>query len=101
MSYTPILNNPIEWDDKEPNKCKEPFCGAYLDMNDYDDICINCYNQVEPEQEKCTLCHNDLTNEEIKEQDDDNKFCNDCFYSCCGDELNQDVRICPTCKEHN
>ena len=49
----------------------------------------------------CVLCHNDLTPEEITEQDDDNKFCNDCFYSCCGDELYQDIRICPTCKEHN
>ena len=55
----------------------------------------------EPETQKCTLCHSDLNSEEITEQDDDNKFCNDCFYSCCGDELNQDIRICPTCKEHN
>ena len=49
----------------------------------------------------CVLCASDLTPEEITEQDDDNKFCNDCFFSCCGDELNQDIRICPTCKEHN
>tara|TARA_R110002096_G_scaffold203731_2_gene389127 strand:+ start:54 stop:260 length:207 start_codon:yes stop_codon:yes gene_type:complete len=49
----------------------------------------------------CTLCAEDLTPEEITEQDDDNKFCNDCFFSCCGDELDQDIRICPTCKEHN
>lgn len=53
------------------------------------------------ELEKCTLCHSDLNNEEITEQDDDNKFCDNCFFSCCGDELNQDIRICPTCKEHN
>lgn len=53
------------------------------------------------ELEKCTLCHNDLDSEEITEQDDDLKFCNDCFFSCCGDELDQDIRICPTCKEHN
>jgi len=32
---------------------------------------------------------------------DDSGICENCFYSCCGDELNQDVRICPTCKEHN
>jgi len=57
------------------------------------------FNESEPI--KCTLCHNDLTNEEITEQDDDNKFCDNCFFSCCGDELNQDIRICPTCKEHN
>tara|TARA_R110000772_G_scaffold3771_1_gene13454 strand:- start:437 stop:667 length:231 start_codon:yes stop_codon:yes gene_type:complete len=49
----------------------------------------------------CTLCAEDLTPEEITEQDDDNKFCDNCFFSCCGDELNQDIRICPTCKEHN
>ena len=49
MSYTPILNNPIEWDDK--NKiCSE--CPVELTMDDYDDICINCYNQVEPEEEE-------------------------------------------------
>ena len=55
----------------------------------------------EPETEKCTLCHDDLTPEEITEQDDDLKYCDNCFFSCCGDELNQDIRICPTCKEHN
>ena len=32
---------------------------------------------------------------------EDTEICEDCFYSCCGDELNQDIRICPTCKEHN
>lgn len=49
----------------------------------------------------CTLCAADLTPDEITEQDNDNKYCNNCFFSCCGDELNQDIRICPTCKEHN
>ena len=67
----------------------------------YKAIIPNPIEWNEPEAQKCTLCHNDLTNEEITEQDDDHKFCNDCFYSCCGDELNQDIRICPTCKEHN
>jgi len=42
--------------------------------------------------------NNYLTDEEVKQDDD---FCDDCFYSCCGDELDQDIRICPTCKEHN
>ena len=55
----------------------------------------------EKEAIKCTHCHNDLDSEEITEQDDDNKFCDNCFFSCCGDELNQDIKICPTCKEHN
>jgi len=50
MTYTPILTDPTEWDDKEPNKCKEPFCGAYLDMNDYDDICNICHNKEEEEE---------------------------------------------------
>tara|TARA_R110000772_G_scaffold194656_1_gene305426 strand:+ start:763 stop:993 length:231 start_codon:yes stop_codon:yes gene_type:complete len=49
----------------------------------------------------CVLCHNDLDAEEIAEQEDDIKYCFDCFYSCCGDELDQDIRMCPTCKEHN
>ena len=80
MSYTPILTDPTEWN--------------------------------ESETEKCTLCHSDLNNEEVTEQDDHNDldteeiaeeidYCFECFYSCCGDELDQDVRMCPTCKEHN
>ena len=55
----------------------------------------------EAEAIKCTHCHNDLDSEEITEQDDDLKYCNDCFYSCCNVELDQDIRICPICKEHN
>ena len=50
---------------------------------------------------KCTLCASDLTPEEITEQDNDLKYCNDCFFSCCGDELDQDNRRCKTCGEHN
>ena len=50
------------------------------------------------EVERCTLCDNDLTSEEVSEEID---YCFDCFYSCCGDELNQDIRSCPTCLEHN
>jgi len=53
------------------------------------------------ESESCESCANDLTPEEITEQDGNYKYCNDCFFSCCGDELNQDIRICPTCREHN
>mgnify|MGYP003673397008 FL=1 len=49
----------------------------------------------------CEFCGNDLDAEEIEEQEDDVKYCFDCFYSCCGDELDQDIRMCPTCKEHN
>ena len=55
----------------------------------------------ESEPIKCDYCHDNLTPDEITEQDDDNKFCDNCFFSCCGDELDQDIRICPTCKEHN
>ena len=55
-----------------------------------------------PEAIKCCFCHNDLDDEEITENEDEkNKYCNDCFYSCCGDELDQDNRRCPTCKENN
>ena len=51
MNYIPILTNPIEWNDK--NKiCSE--CPEELTMNDYDDICINCFNQVESEEEEET-----------------------------------------------
>jgi predicted CXXCH cytochrome family protein len=50
------------------------------------------------EPELCELCHNELEESDIKA---DSKFCEECSYSCCGDELDQDIRICPTCKEHN
>ena len=53
MSYTPILTDPKEWSGTN-NRCKEPFCGVELDMNDYDDICNNCHNQVEPEEKEET-----------------------------------------------
>jgi len=62
---------------------------------------LNPINFEGKESERCTLCDNDLTLEEVTEQDNNNKYCNDCFFSCCGDELDQDIRICPTCKEHN
>jgi uncharacterized CHY-type Zn-finger protein len=49
MTYIPILTNPIEWSDN--NKiCSE--CPEELTMNDYEEICINCFNQVEPEEEE-------------------------------------------------
>ena len=74
MTYIAILNDPTEWNDKEPIKCE--------------------------------YCSNNLTPDEILEQDDhDEVFCDDCaeefIFSCCGDKLDQDIRICPTCKEHN
>ena len=46
-------SDPTEWDGTN-NKCKEPFCGVELDMNDYDDTCNNCFNQVEPEEKEET-----------------------------------------------
>ena len=49
MSYTPILTDPTEWDGK--NKiCSE--CTEELTMQDYEEICINCFNQVEEEEEE-------------------------------------------------
>ena len=76
-----------------------------MNLQDYTEATRNSYgddpNDYDKETIKCTLCHDDLTNEEITEQDDDNKYCDNCFFSCCGDELNQDIRICPTCLEHN
>ena len=58
---------------------------------------LNPINQ-QPEQKYCNIC-------DIEESKtyfvDDSGICENCFYSCCGDELNQDIRICPTCKEHN
>jgi len=51
MSYTTTTTDPTEWSGTN-NRCKKPFCGVELDMNDYDDICINCHNQVEPEEEE-------------------------------------------------
>jgi hypothetical protein len=76
-------SDPTEWDGTN-NKCKEPFCGVELDMNDFDDICNNCFNQVEPEeqekcqvkeeQEKCEICNKDIEKEEYDFCD----ICDDC-----------------------
>jgi len=51
MSYTPILPDPTE-EHENGKKCSEWYCEKILDMNDYDDICNNCFNQVEPEEEE-------------------------------------------------
>tara|TARA_R110001606_G_scaffold206423_2_gene354141 strand:- start:117 stop:326 length:210 start_codon:yes stop_codon:yes gene_type:complete len=67
----------------------------------YTPILPNPIEWSEPETQTCNLCSNYLTPEEITEQDNDLKFCDNCFFSCCGDELDQDIRMCPTCKEHN
>ena len=73
-----------------------------MNLQDYTEATRNSYgndpNDYDKETEKCKLCHNDLDAEEIAEEID---YCFDCFFSCCGDELDQDIRICPTCKEHN
>ena len=58
---------------------------------------LNPINQ-EPQTNYCNVCN---TEESKTYFIDDSGICEDCFYSCCGDELNQDLRICPTCKEHN
>jgi|TARA_R110000824_G_scaffold43124_1_gene126569 hypothetical protein len=52
----------------------------------------------EPQTKCCEVCNIEESKTYFVE---DSEICEDCFYSCCGDELNQDVRICPTCKEHN
>ena len=52
----------------------------------------------EPQTKCCDICNIEESKTYFV---DDTQICEDCFYSCCGDELNQDIRICPTCKEHN
>jgi len=52
----------------------------------------------EPQTRFCEVCNIEESRTYFV---DDSEICEDCFYSCCGDELNQDIRICPTCKEHN
>jgi len=52
----------------------------------------------EPQTKYCEVCNIEESRTYFV---DDSEICEDCFYSCCGDELNQDIRICPTCKEHN
>ena len=84
MTYTPILPDPTE-EHENGKKCSNWYCNKVLDCNDFYDICNTCHNEPE----------------EVAENNDDNGYCNDCFFSCCGDELDQDIRICPTCKEHN
>mgnify|MGYP003645485434 FL=1 len=57
----------------------------------------NPINQ-QPQTRFCEVCNIEESRTYFVE---DTEICEDCFYSCCGDELNQDIRICPTCKEHN
>ena len=52
----------------------------------------------EPQTKCCEVCNIEESRTYFV---DDSNICEECFYSCCGDELNQDIRICPTCKEHN
>ena len=58
---------------------------------------LNPINQQQKEN-YCNICNIEESKTYFVE---DTNTCENCFYSCCGDELNQDVRICPTCKEHN
>tara|TARA_R110001606_G_scaffold378348_1_gene537960 strand:- start:9 stop:179 length:171 start_codon:yes stop_codon:yes gene_type:complete len=53
MTYIPILTDPTE-EHENGKKCSNWYCNKILDCNDYEDICINCYNQVEPEEEEET-----------------------------------------------
>ena len=40
-------------EERNPNKCKEPFCGAILDWRyDYEEICNSCHNKEEEEEEE-------------------------------------------------
>ena len=57
----------------------------------------NPINQ-QPTTRFCEVCNIEESKTYFVE---DSQICEDCFYSCCGDELDQDIRICPTCKEHN
>ena len=57
----------------------------------------NPINQ-QPQTNYCDVCNIEESRTYFVE---DTEICEECFYSCCGDELNQDIRICPTCKEHN
>lgn len=57
----------------------------------------NPINQ-QPKQIYCEVCNIEESKTYFVE---DTEICENCFYSCCGDELNQDIRICPTCKENN
>ena len=57
----------------------------------------NPINQQQ-EQRFCEVCNIEENKTYFVE---DTENCEDCFYSCCGDELNQDIRICKSCGEHN
>jgi len=57
----------------------------------------NPINQ-QPEKRFCEVCNIEESKTYFVE---DSQICEECFFSCCGDELNQDIRICPSCKEHN
>jgi len=58
---------------------------------------LNPINQ-QSEQRYCEVCNIEESRTYFV---DDSGICEECFYSCCGDELNQDIRICKSCGEHN
>ena len=57
----------------------------------------NPINQQQ-EQRFCEVCNIEENKTYFVE---DTEICEECYYSCCGDELNQDIRICKSCGEHN
>ena len=74
-------SDPTEWNGT--NKiCSQ--CPEELTLQDYEEICINCFNQVEPEeqekcqvkeeQEKCEICNKDIKKEDYDFCD----ICDDC-----------------------
>jgi hypothetical protein len=57
----------------------------------------NPINQ-QPTINYCNICNVEESKTYFIE---DSGICEECFYSCCRDELDQEIRICPTCKEPN
>ena len=72
-----------------------------MNYKEYKDATNQQYNNPTEWNDKpkyCKVCDIEESKTYFVE---DSEICEDCFYSCCGDELDQDIRICPTCKEHN
>jgi hypothetical protein len=82
----------------EKTKAKENHLSK-LGFTNIETIAVQGYDteyQFQDDGQPCSILDNDF---EIEDTASDILNASD-FYSCCGDILDKDLMICPTCKEH-
>tara|TARA_R110000751_G_scaffold157001_2_gene262414 strand:+ start:136 stop:312 length:177 start_codon:yes stop_codon:yes gene_type:complete len=51
MAYTPILNNPIEWNEQEPQRCKRCDTDILTPEEVEEKMCFECMEEMELQDE--------------------------------------------------